>query len=631
MKKVLAVVVSIAAAFIGLEAQAPETSAPADAMYAAIRANDLTKIALLVDKGADVNARSAINSTALMWAGPNAAKVKLLTDRGADVTVVAENGRTALWIAAMSDESAAAVRLLLAKGADPRLADKTGATPLWAATFGNDTDTVRLLIAAGVDVNAADGVFGSTPLMHAAQHGNVDIIRRLLAKGANPTAVSGPPAQKVQNGIIDLGRFTPLLLAATENATAVKALLDGGAMPTLNTPEARGMTPLMVAASYDHADPATIKLLLSRGAAVAPKSALGETAIDWAKKSGDTAAVAMLTRPGNTAVPVNAINVPPPAPVAHRAAIERAVSLIERASGTFFAKGACGACHSQNIADIATLTARRQGISVNNDAAAQRTAGASGAFLATASRLLLREDTPSIDIPLYTLFGFAAGAVPADRATDALVHNIAAQQLRDGNWHEGGIPRPPIEDGDFSRTALAVRALTAYAIPGRGAELRERATRATTWLQDAAPVTNEDRSFRLLGLKWGGADAVSVSQSARMLMVTQRPDGGFAQRDEMASDAYATGQALYALLESGSASASAPAIQRGSQYLLSTQRADGSWYVRSRSPKFQPYFDGGFPYEHDQWISAMATGWSTAALALSLGEGETRAALDPHP
>jgi squalene cyclase len=57
---------------------------------------------------------------------------------------------------------------------------------------------------------------------------------------------------------------------------------------------------------------------------------------------------------------------------------------------------------------------------------------------------------------------------------------------------------------------------------------------------------------------------------------------------------------------------------KGIDYLLSTQRADGSWYVRSRAPKFQPFFDGGFPYGHDQWISSMATGWATVALAMSL-------------
>jgi hypothetical protein len=60
------------------------------------------------------------------------------------------------------------------------------------------------------------------------------------------------------------------------------------------------------------------------------------------------------------------------------------------------------------------------------------------------------------------------------------------------------------------------------------------------------------------------------------------------------------------------------ALERGADYLLSTQRADGSWYVRSRAPKFQPYVDGGFPYGHDQWISSMATGWATAALAGTL-------------
>jgi hypothetical protein len=70
------------------------------------------------------------------------------------------------------------------------------------------------------------------------------------------------------------------------------------------------------------------------------------------------------------------------------------------------------------------------------------------------------------------------------------------------------------------------------------------------------------------------------------------------------------------LKESGS-TPDAAVVARAIGYLLSTQRADGSWYVRSRSPKFQPYFDGGFPYEHDQWISAMATGWATAALALA--------------
>src|SRR4029079_5957797 len=101
------------------------------------------------------------------------------------------------------------------------------------------------------------------------------------------------------------------------------------------------------------------------------------------------------------------------------------------------------------------------------------------------------------------------------------------------------------------------------------------------------------------------------------LAARQRADGGWSQRDEMTSDAYATGLAMYALRESGARTAPDSQMQKAAKYLLSTQRADGSWYVRSRSPKFQPYFEGGFPYGQDQWISSMAPRWATAALAAS--------------
>jgi hypothetical protein len=54
--------------------------------------------------------------------------------------------------------------------------------------------------------------------------------------------------------------------------------------------------------------------------------------------------------------------------------------------------------------------------------------------------------------------------------------------------------------------------------------------------------------------------------------------------------------------------------RRGVAFLLSTQHEDGSWYVRSRSIPFQPYFESGFPHGHDQWISISATNWAAMAL-----------------
>ena len=83
---------------------------------------------------------------------------------------------------------------------------------------------------------------------------------------------------------------------------------------------------------------------------------------------------------------------------------------------------------------------------------------------------------------------------------------------------------------------------------------------------------------------------------------------------QLASTAYATGQALFALHTAGLPSSDA-AYERGVQFLLKTQQEDGSWYVRTRALGFQPYFDAGFPYGFDQWISAAGTSWATMALA----------------
>ena len=178
--------------------------------------------------------------------------------------------------------------------------------------------------------------------------------------------------------------------------------------------------------------------------------------------------------------------------------------------------------------------------------------------------------------------------------------------------------RPPIEDGDVFRTALGIRAITVYGAPGRSAEMQHRVAMAKAWLEAARVETAEDRNMQLLGLYWAGADPKATEALARNIRAKQRADGGWAQIDDLRSDAYATGQTLYALAYAAANPTTDPAYQRGVKFLLSTQHADGSWYVASRSPKFQPYFESGSPYGHDQWISSMATGWATAALAYAI-------------
>ena len=123
--------------------------------------------------------------------------------------------------------------------------------------------------------------------------------------------------------------------------------------------------------------------------------------------------------------------------------------------------------------------------------------------------------------------------------------------------------------------------------------------------------------MQLLGLHWSTADLAIVERSAEALAALQQSDGGWPQREGFPSDAYATGQSLYALHAAGGPR-SGFRMQGGVDFLLTTQQEDGSWFVRSRSVKFQPYFESGFPYGDDQWISAAGTSWAALALTLAM-------------
>ncbi len=127
-----------------------------------------------------------------------------------------------------------------------------------------------------------------------------------------------------------------------------------------------------------------------------------------------------------------------------------------------------------------------------------------------------------------------------------------------------------------------------------------------------------------LGLAWAGAPAATITTAARALAATQREDGGWSQLATMGSDAYASGQALFALNTAARMAVSDPVFRKGIDYLLRTQHADGSWQVATRSIWVQPYFESGFPHGHNQWISTAGTAWAVMALSLTQPQAVTR-------
>jgi hypothetical protein len=62
------------------------------------------------------------------------------------------------------------------------------------------------------------------------------------------------------------------------------------------------------------------------------------------------------------------------------------------------------------------------------------------------------------------------------------------------------------------------------------------------------------------------------------------------------------------------------------RFLRQNQYQDGSWLVKTRSYPTQPYFETGYPFGNNQFISAGAASWSALAIAYTLPDAEPPAA-----
>jgi ankyrin repeat protein/mono/diheme cytochrome c family protein len=550
---------------------------------------------LLLDKGADPNAQNRRKSTPMHWAIQAEAKVRLLLERGAKVETKQVEGRTALYQAASLGNGNNVVRLLLEKGADPNARTVTGATPLMAASRSGNVEVMRMLLAGKAQVNAQSGN-GSTALMAAASSGNPDAVRLLLDSGADPNLTT----KKNDTALMD---------AATSGVEeSVRLLLEKGA--EVNIRGERGYTALMYAAASDAMTAGSVKLLLAKGADTT-FTADGDTARSLAVKRGDTAIARLLgaseqeRRRGGVPAALNN----QPRPISE--AVGKATGLLEKQSYNFIRIGGCNSCHAQDLPSAAVGIARDHGLPAPKSIAqlSERMRGIS------AERILdLGAFGPSS--VAWELFDFGMNHVPANEYTDAVVRYILLMQTAQGNWHAPQGKRPPMSAGEQLAAALSIYALQNYS-PSAGKEDSQKAiARAAAWLAASNPATTQDRAFQVMGLAWANASGDTIARAAKALAGTQRADGGWSQLPHMGTDAHATGQALYALHLAGIAPADA-VYQKGTAYLLRNQAADGSWHVRTRSIWLQPYFESGFPYGHDQWISAAGTAWASMALSVT--------------
>lgn len=257
---------------VNARAHSFENQPGGSALHMAAAAGNLDVARLLLDRGANVNLQSSGAMTPLHSSMKHPTMVKLLIDRGADINAITKEGCSALDLTWESNPES--INTLIAHGAkmnlftairlglpdvvksmierEPELANATQAghpdqSILQAAAANAEVDLVTFLLDHGAAVNYVDKSH-RTALWEASEKGDLEIVSLLLSRGAVVTR--------------DYYFGSPLFAAAKSGDVEVgRLLIQNGA--DIHQRSLGLETPLHIAASSNRVD--FINFLLDAG------------------------------------------------------------------------------------------------------------------------------------------------------------------------------------------------------------------------------------------------------------------------------------------------------------------------------------------------------------------------------
>jgi ankyrin repeat protein len=233
--------------------------------------HDTEGIRLLLAHGADPNAMTRWGFTALQQAvrrDNRLENIALLLDHGADPTLKIAHNETTATLMAVRRGRGDVLALLAERGIDPKL---EGVDRLIAACASADEATIRVMASQDPHLMKELVAEGGTLLGAFAGNGNAEGVRCLLDLGIHAGAIS-----REGDAYFDVARYSTALHAAAWRGwpATVKMLIERGA--PVNALDGKGRTALALAVracvdSYwkDRRTPDSVEALLKAGATVA--------------------------------------------------------------------------------------------------------------------------------------------------------------------------------------------------------------------------------------------------------------------------------------------------------------------------------------------------------------------------
>jgi hypothetical protein len=321
--------------------------------------------------------------------------------------------------------------------------------------------------------------------------------------------------------------------------------------------------------------------------------------------------------------PPRAIVAPAPAPTTAapapdaRTAVQRALGFLEKDGAWWMAGGkgvpgggGCVSCHQVPFGIWAHREAQRAGVRFDRAGVDQLEKDAHAFYI---ERPRKAEPVPVSQLML-------ARELPTDTKDGAGPRWTASQrrliddQQDDGRWESAGqfsSQKRPEAESDAVATMWILVAFGSF--EGLDPAVAASRDRAHAWVKKSPPgVSNEWLATRLLVERRLGDPKTAQALLDRLLR-EQHPDGGWSWLAKDPSNAFSTGQTLYALAGAG-LDHRHPAVRRGIGYLLHTQAADGTWITPSRLTSNKGEEGGKIEYIYKYW----GTAWAVIGLARTL-------------
>jgi hypothetical protein len=325
--------------------------------------------------------------------------------------------------------------------------------------------------------------------------------------------------------------------------------------------------------------------------------------------------------PAHAAAPPSAE--PPRAePRQARKAAERGLAFLKEDAERWRKERRCATCHHGTMTVWALTEAKSRGYAVDSAALADLTKWTWERLDGIDKPRDKRPGWSMLNTPALYLAVMAL-AVPEQKALSPgdpkrIVGHLLRHQEKDGSWAWSSAPAqnrpPPHFESDEVATLLGALAMESQipANPKDGSAAREGREKADAWLAKVTPSeTTQALSLWLVHDVRAGKPAKQVNRRLAQLLGRQNRDGGWGQDRGLASDAYATGQALYYLNLAGVKS-DREEVRRGVSFLVATQKDDGRWPMTPRAHK------GAKPMTNAAPITHIGSTWATLGLMRSV-------------